>query len=108
MGGTWGEANPQPQGMQPCKRGGENQAKSATLIPITTRLKGRKREKLHAQILRAPHSICSPFSPENLSPSPGFKIQQEAQQESTQIEAKIRGGPPPFQAPELQCRRPLW
>ena len=95
-GATWGEANPQPQGMQPCKRGGENQAKSAHPFPHNHTPKGEEERKVACKILRAPHPIHAPFSPENPSPSPGFKIQQEAQQESTQIEAKIRGKPPPF------------
>ena len=93
-GGTWGEANPQPQGMQPCKRGGENQANQLSQNPIITRLVEEEREReVACKNLKTPQPICAPFSPENLSPSPDFKIQQESQKKSTQFEAKIRGKP---------------
>ena len=100
---------PNPKACSHAKRGGENQANQLSQNPLITRLVEEEREReVACKNLKTPQLICAPFSPENLSPSPDFKIQQEAQKESTQFEAKIRGKPPLFQAPELQCRRPRW
>ena len=65
--GTWGEANPQPQGMQPCK-GEENQVKVSTFFPPKHTARVRRREKVFAcKILRALQPIHAPFSPSNIS-----------------------------------------
>jgi len=50
---------------------------------------------------------CPIFTLKHLT-FPGFKTQQETQQDSTQVEAKNQCQFNPIQAPEQQGRRLLW